>query len=134
VREELREDLDDAAANPGREVVGTIVLVTCGVGFLLRGVIHGTGWLAWFAPESESGATVTMDWGPVANPAVDATAAETWRLSLVVLVVGLGLIRFMSPAIDVASAGAVPLALAVLNVGVLVADPILVQVLPEGEA
>jgi hypothetical protein len=75
-----------------------------------------------------------MDWGPVAKPAVDATAAETWRLSLVVLVVGLGLIRFMSPAIDVASAGPVPLALALLNVGVLVADPVLVQVLPEGEA
>jgi hypothetical protein len=103
------------------------------VGFFLRAVIHGTAWLAAYAPDGETGATITMDWGPVANPAVDATAAEAWRISLVTLAIGIGLVWYVSPVIDMARADPLPVALAVANVGVLVVDPLLVQVLPEGE-
>lgn len=132
LREEFREDIAEAGANPGREALETVVLAVCGLGFLFRAVIHGTGWLAAYAPDGETGATIDMDWGPVANPAVDATAAQAWRISLAVLVIGLALGRFIAPQMDIARAGLVPLAFAYLNWGVLVADPLLVQVLPEG--
>lgn len=134
LRREFREDMAEGTANPGREAAETVVLLVCGFGFLLRAVIHGTGWLAAYAPDAETGATITMDWGPVANPAVDATAGQAWRISLVVFVVGLALGWFIAPQIDIARAGMVPLVVAYLNWGVLVADPLLVHVLPEGEA
>lgn len=133
LRTQLRDDAADVASNPGREAVETAILGLCGLGWLCRSVIHWTVWLELWAGEDPH--PLAVDYGVAATPVVDATARQRWLLGLLCCAVGVGAALYARTMVGpLWDAGAVVGLLTLTNWGVLVLDPLLVQVLPDPEA
>lgn len=127
LRESLREDMDEAAANPGREAAETVILGLVGLGWLARTLVHLFAYLGAFAERDPH--PLDVDYGLRAS-CVPADARERWWLGtascLVAVVLGLGL----SSSLALWSQGPAIGVMIVANWLVPVADPVLVQLLP----
>jgi hypothetical protein len=131
LREQLREDAADARANPGREMLETVILGLVGLGWLLRSVAHVYVFL--LLTDDEDPHPLTTEWGLVNSAVRDADARQRWRMGVAACAAGVVLAAAMRYRIDIWQAGPVIGGLVLANWLVLVVDPILVQVLPDAE-
>jgi hypothetical protein len=132
LREQLREDAAAARANPGREVAETVILGVVGLGWLLRSVAHIYGYL--IQTDDGDPHPLTTEWGVASSPVLAASPEQRWRMAVGTCGLAVLLAAAMQHRINIWQSGPVIGGLVLANWLVLVADPILVQLLPEGEA
>jgi hypothetical protein len=129
LREQLREDAADARANPGREMVETVILGLVGLGWLLRSTAHVYGFL--LLTDDEDPHPLTTEWGVASSAVPAASADQRWRMAVGTCGLAVLLAAAMRYRINMWQAGPVIGGLVLANWLVLVVDPILVQVLPD---
>lgn len=128
---DLRDDLEETSEQPVRETAEAVVLGVVGLGWLLRSVTHVIGYLA--LTDAADPHPLATDWGVRASPVTAAHAGTRWRLGLASCGVGIVLCAGLAPGVGpLWDAGRLVGGVALANAGVLVGDPILVQVLPDG--